>query len=222
MKRQQEKENLCQRVYDYVREEVMTMGLRPGEKITETMLVEELHISRTPIREGLRLLARDGVVTLYPNRFAQITSFSEKDIRDLGAIRISLDILGGRLALLHGSNADFARLEKLAQACSAAMEEGNFRQRAQMDSDFHLALMEISGNRFLYELQKGLYSRVQMIQVLRFSQAPHAHAGGARHEEIVAALFDRDETRVSEAIKSHLVNYYHMEEELPPEIFLQP
>lgn len=219
MKKQEEKENLCQRVYDYVREEVMTMRLRPGEKITETMLVEELRVSRTPIREGLRLLAKDGVVTLYPNRFAAITTFSEKDIHDLGAIRISLDVLGGRLAVFRGSNADFARLEKLAQACSAAMEEGNFRQRAQMDSDFHLALMEISGNRFLYELQKGLYSRVQMVQVLRFSQAPHVHSGGAQHGDIVAALFDRDEERVVSAIKSHLINYYNVDEDLPEDFF---
>ena len=77
MKKQEEKINLCQRVYDYVREEVMSLRLRPGERITETMLVEELRISRTPIREGLRLLARDGVVSLYPNRFAEVASFSQ-------------------------------------------------------------------------------------------------------------------------------------------------
>ena len=169
MKKQEEKANLCQRVYDYVREEVMSLRLRPGEKITETMLVEELQISRTPIREGLRMLARDGMVTLYPNRFAAITVFSKKDIYDMGAIRVSLDVLGSRLAVFRGSNADFSRLERLAQACSAAMEQSNFRERAQMDSDFHLALMEISGNSYLYELQKELYTRVQMYQILQFS-----------------------------------------------------
>lgn len=214
-----ESANLCQRVYDYVREEAMSLRLRPGEKITETMLVEELNISRTPIREGLRMLAQDGVVTLYPNRFAEITTFSQKDIYDLGAIRISLDVLGGKLAVFHGSNADFARLEKLAQACAVAMSKGDFRERAQMDSDFHLALMEISGNSFLYEFQKKLYSRVQMIQVLRFSKAPQTHFGGASHEEIVAALFARDEARVISAIKSHLINFYDVEKDLPQDFF---
>lgn len=219
MKQKEEKENLCQRVYDYVREEVMTMRLRPGEKITETMLVEELQISRTPIREGLRLLAKDGVVTLYPNRFAEITVFSPKDVYDMGAVRISLDVLGSRLAVFRGSNADFTRLQKLAQACAAAMEQGNFRQRAQMDSDFHLALMEISGNSFLYELQKQLYTRVQMFQIIRFSQTPTTHFGGASHDEIVEALFARDEARVVSAIKSHLINFYSVEEDLPEDFF---
>lgn len=219
MKKQENKENLCQRVYDYVREEVMSMRLRPGEKITETMLVEELQISRTPIREGLRLLARDGVVTLYPNRFAEITVFSAKDIYDMGAVRISLDVLGSRLAVFHGSNTDFSRLEKLAQACSAAMETGNFRQRAQADSDFHLALMEISGNSFLYELQKELYTRVQMYQIIRFSRFPQTHFGGATHNDIVEALFDRDEARVVSTVKSHLVSFYNVDEDLPRDFF---
>lgn len=219
MKKPENKENLCQRVYDYVREEVMSMRLRPGEKITETMLVEELQISRTPIREGLRLLARDGVVTLYPNRFAEITVFSAKDIYDMGAVRISLDVLGSRLAVFHGSNADFSRLEKLAQACSAAMETGNFRQRAQADSDFHLALMEISGNSFLYELQKELYTRVQMYQIIRFSRFPQTHFGGATHNDIVEALFDRDEARVVSTVKSHLVSFYNVDKDLPRDFF---
>ena len=219
MKKQEEKINLCQRVYDYVREEVMSLRLRPGERITETMLVEELRISRTPIREGLRLLARDGVVSLYPNRFAEVASFSQKDIYDLGAIRISLDILGGRLAVFHGSNADFSRLEKLAHACSAAMERRGFRGRAQMGSDFHFALMGISGKRFLFELPKQLYSRVQMIQILRFSQAPQTHFGGASHADIVAALFDRDEARVVSAIKSHLINFYDVDKTLPQNFY---
>ncbi len=219
MKAPDEKANLCQRVYDYVREEVMSLRLRPGERITETMLVEELRISRTPIREGLRLLARDGVVTLYPNRFAEIAVFSPKDIYDMGAVRISLDVLGSRLAVFRGSNADFTRLEKLSQACAVAMEQGNFRERAQMDSDFHLALMEISGNSFLYELQKQLYTRVQMFQIIRFSQSPQTHFGGASHNDIVEALFARDEARVIDTVKSHLVSFYNVDEDLPPDFF---
>lgn len=219
MKKQEEKANLCQRVYDYVREEVMSLRLRPGEKITETMLVEELQISRTPIREGLRMLARDGMVTLYPNRFAAITVFSPKDIYDMGAIRVSLDVLGSRLAVFRGSNADFSRLERLAQACSAAMEQSNFRERAQMDSDFHLALMEISGNSYLYELQKELYTRVQMYQILQFSRSPQSHFGGASHSDIVEALFARDEARVISTVKSHLVSFYNVDEDLPQDFF---
>lgn len=211
--------NLCQQVYDYVREEAMSLRLRPGEKITETMLVEELSISRTPIREGLRMLAQDGVVTLYPNRFAEITTFSQQDIYDLGAIRIALDVLGGRLAVFHGNNADFTRLKKLAQSCAVAMSKGDFRERAQMDSDFHLALMEISGNSFLYEFQKKIYSRVQMIQVLRFSRTPTSHFGGASHEDIVDALFARDETRVVDCMKSHLINFYQVDSSLPQNFF---
>ena len=120
MRKQEQKANLCQRVYDHVKDQVMSLELKPGDKITEAMLVEELQISRTPIREGLRLLARDGVVTLYPNRFAEITVFSPKDIYDMGAVRISLDVLGSRLAVFRGSNADFSRLEKLAQAAAAS------------------------------------------------------------------------------------------------------
>ena len=221
MGKQEQKANLCQRVYDHVKDQVMSLQLKPGDKITEAMLVEELQISRTPIREGLRLLARDGMVTLYPNRFAEITVFAQKDIYDMGAVRISLDVLGSRLAVFRGSNADFSRLEKLAQACENAMKQGDFRRRAQVDSDFHLALMEISGNSFLYELQKELYTRVQMYQILRFSRYPRTHFGGASHSDIVEALFARDEARVISTVKSHLVNFYHVDEDLPPDFFGQ-
>lgn len=221
MGKQEQKANLCQRVYDHVKDQVMSLELKPGDKITEAMLVEELQISRTPIREGLRLLARDGVVTLYPNRFAEITVFSQKDIYDMGAVRISLDVLGSRLAVFRGSNADFSRLEKLAQACDAAMKQGDFRQRAQVDSDFHLALMEISGNSFLYELQKELYTRVQMYQIIQFSRFPQTHFGGASHNDIVEALFARDETRVVSTVKSHLVSFYNVDEDLPQDFFGQ-
>lgn len=219
MKKQAEKSNLCHRVYDYVKDQVMSLQLKPGAKITEATLVEELQISRTPIREGLRLLAQDGVVVLHPNRFVEVSSFSEKDVHDIGALRISLDVLAAKLAVFHGSNSDFSKLQKLAQQCAEASKRGDIQARARLDCDFHLFLAEISKNKFLYGFQKELYTRVQMILITRYSSSNSVPSNGAGHSEIVDALFERDEAKVISCIRSHLVSFYEVDKSLPEDFF---
>lgn len=214
MKRPEERENLCQRVYDYVKEQILNLQLRGGDRIPESMLVEELQISRTPIREGLRMLAQDGLVKLYPNRSVEVVSFSEKDIRDLGMLRIFMDMLAAKLALLYGTNAEFAKLQKLAEGCAAAVERGDLQERIRLDSDFHMTLAKISRNTFLYDYQKSLFSRNQLILTLRYIDCPTEPGKGATHADIVEALQARDEEKVLRCVRSHLLHFYPIEEKL--------
>ena len=164
------KENLVNKVYDYVLNMILTQEINCGERIPETMIVEKLGISRTPIREALRRLANSGIINIYPNRFAEVISFTEQDIKDLGFIRIMLDTAAAQLAIINGSNADFARLKELTDVCMTKEKAGDRLTSIHMDCEFHMILSAIAGNPFLIDMQKDLYLKVELLLSMTFSR----------------------------------------------------
>ena len=127
----------AQIVYEHILNEILTLNYAPGSKISEEMISSQTNTSRTPIREALRRLDAEGLVVLHPNRCAQVVEFTKKDIHDMGLMRICLDIIACRLAILNGSNADYYRLQMLAEKCSEAAERLDMREQIRLDSEFH-------------------------------------------------------------------------------------
>ena len=91
------KNALSNEVYQFILDQIFSCQLKPGEKIAEATIAEQFGISRTPIREALRALSNDGLIDLVPNRYAAVAQFSDKQIQEIGTIRISLDVLALRL-----------------------------------------------------------------------------------------------------------------------------
>lgn len=210
---------LGQPTYDYILNMIMTKQLMPGEKIPELKIAHEFGISRSPVRDAMRQLSNEGLITIYPNRFAQVTEYGDNAIHDIGTLRIALDSMAIKLAMLYGSQADFLKLKKIAQECSDALKRKDGSLRRKYDTDFHLELTNLSHNDLLIKFQNELYLRVQFILLHHPNPLENEHRHIHQHFEITQALIDHDEAAALSIILDHLTSFYNLKEHYPPEFF---
>ncbi len=203
--------NLAQYVHGYIMEMLIKQELKSGEKVPEEKIADILKVSRTPIREALRILAAEGLVELYPKRFAKIVTFTEEDIQDLGMARLSQDLLAGKLAIFNGSNADFMALAQIAEQCNEYALKGDMYNRIVTDVQFHLKLSEIGGNPILTKFQYELYQKVCLLQAIGYSGVEDSVSKISHHQKIIEGLVDRDEEKLLRATREHLIKFYHLE-----------
>ena len=205
------RENLVSKVYDYVLNMILTQEIKCGERIPETMIVEKLGISRTPIREAMRRLANSGIIKIYPKRFAEVITFSEQDVKDLGFIRIMLDTMAAQLAIVNGSNADFARLKSLTDVCMSKEKEGDRLGSINLDCESHMILSDIAGNSSLIDMQRDLYLKVELLLATTETSKQDRIDSINHHYEIIEMLYKRDAKGVIAAIYEHLAKFYKLD-----------
>jgi len=205
------KQSLVDTVYDYLLDLILSQKVKSGERIPEKTIAEQLNISRTPIREAIRMLANVGLIKIYPNRFAEVISFSEQDMKDIGYVRIMLDSASAKLAILNGSNADFSRLKKIADACYEKAKEGKHEESIQLDGEFHMELTRIARNPILTDMQERLYLKVQLIINIHQSSEEERIPCIEQHYDLLDKLVKRDSEGVSREVYNHLAGFYHIE-----------
>lgn len=216
------KSNLSQPIYEHLLHLIMTRQLAPGEHIPETAVAEAFGVSRTPVRDAMRQLAGSGLIEIHPHRFAQVAELRPEAVRDIGMLRISLDSLAVKLAMLYGSHSDFMRLEQIAARCAEGSQTNNDQLRRTADCDFHLELARISGNDLLLRFQQELYLRVNFILLYREDQVVNEQAHITQHFELVRALSDHDEHRALRLISEHLCSFYNLTTRYPAAVFTSP
>jgi DNA-binding GntR family transcriptional regulator len=199
-----------QTAYARILQMILTRKIQGGEKLTEERLTDLLGVSRTPVREAIRRLADEGLVVVYPNRQSEVVTLDEAAIQELGTVRMALDVLAAQLAVLNGSNADFMRLRKIADACYEAAKQGDIYERIRLDCDFHLMLTEIGRNSVLLTMQRQLYLKVQLVQAEKYIDVEDSLKKIEGHNSIIEALFSRNEERVIRALQEHLASFYNV------------
>ncbi len=207
------RDSLVGYVYDYVLGMMMTKQIKCGERVPETMIAEKLGISRTPIREALRRLASAGVIKIYPKRFAEVITFTDQTVKDLGFARVMLDTIAAQLAIINGSNADFIRLRELTDKSLGEAEAGDIMAAVNFDCDFHMMLAAIGGNPFLIDMQKDLYLKVKLLLCTSDRKTEDRVRSLQDHYKIIDALLKRDAEGVIRLIYSHLADFYKLDME---------
>ena len=187
------------------------MELLPGARIPELQISAKLCISRTPIHDALRRLESEGLVTIGPNRGAAVTCFSDDEVKEIGTIRLSQDILAAELAAYYGSASDFDQLDRQADDCEAAAAKGDIYERIHSDLDFHLAISQISGNSCLINQQYAIYQQIHLIQVSKYTDVEHSLIQIHHHKPIVAAIRSGNLDSARSLICQHVKDFYRIE-----------
>lgn len=208
--------------YNYILKLIMTKQLLPEDKIPEIKIAEELNISRTPVRDAMRRLANEGLIDIFPNRFAQVKNYSSQEIRDIGTVRMALDTMAVKLAVICGNQLDFLSLSKIAQECLDASNKNDLDLRRKADCDFHMTLTNISQNELLTKFQNELYLRVQFIMLHHPNPVHNETLHLQQHFDLVKALMDREEQQALSIIRSHLSSFYDLESSFPDNFFTVP
>lgn len=200
-------------VYDHIKELILRRKIKCGERINEQTIEEDLGVSRTPVREAVRRLSTEGIVTLIPNCFTQVITFDDESIKELGMVRITMDCLSAQLAVQNGSNRDFDSLKEYAEKCSLANKQNDWYDQIKYDSQFHMRLIEISGNELLINLQKNIMLKTRLLQTATLDENDKiAVCNIGEHMNILDALYARDLDAVLKATQQHLVPFYHLED----------
>ena len=158
------------------------------------------------------MLANDGIVTLYPNRFAEVAVFPKEWLQDVGVVRLALDTVAAHLAILYGSNYDYSVMERYNEECLKATKAGDIAMRIKMNCAFHLELSHISKNEELYGIQKHLYLKLEFVQACYYSNVNTEEEQYRQHKEIISALYARDEATLLRLLGSHEHHFHHLDQ----------
>lgn len=194
---------LKDRIYSHVRDLILTLEIKPGEKIPEAQIAQDLGVSRPLVREAVRHLSWDGLIKLEPNRAATVIIMDEQMIQDLAFVRWQHDQLAIPLAVYHGSPRDFAELRDIANRCLEANEAGDLTLRHDLDTEFHQKIYQLSGNQLLLDLHCRLGMLVRLWQALHITSPSMLAEGLRQHLDLVDCFERRDAVGALQIIQSH-------------------
>jgi len=183
--------SLSQRVAEELRRSILTNRRRPGERLVEDRLSEELGVSRVPIREALRMLAGEGLVDMQPRRGASVADVSPEVARDLVEVRATLEGLNARLAARHHDGAIVVSLQRVLEAGNRAAKSKNVDDLVRLNGEFHDGLAEAERNTILWDIMRVLRERTSL--VFAANTARRARQDWDEHSKILEAVIDGDE-----------------------------
>jgi DNA-binding GntR family transcriptional regulator len=183
--------SLSQRVVEELRRAILTNRRRPGDRLIEDRLSEELGVSRIPIREALRVLASEGLVDIAPRRGASVAEISTEVARDLVEVRATLEGLNARLAARHHDPAIVEQLRRVLEQGNRAAKSRNVDDLVRLNGDFHDGLAEAGRNTILWDIMRTLRERTSL--VFAANTARRAQQDWDEHSKILAAVIDGDE-----------------------------
>ncbi|KQZ89445.1 hypothetical protein ASD62_09145 [Phycicoccus sp. Root563] len=193
---------LREQVLAELRRRIVDGDYPPGERLTEERLAADFGVSRNPVREALRIVEADGLVVMMPRRGAVVATPDASTVADLFAVRSSLETVAARMAAERATPPDVADLRRLLDSARVATEEDDLSRVAQLNSDLHLRVIDISGNRWLASISAALYLHVHWI--FRIGAAHRAPHSWQEHIRLVDAIEARDPDEAEAAAHAHV------------------
>src|SRR5437867_2267931 len=195
---------LWQRVYDFLREEILAERLQPGAELQEVALSEELGVSRGPIREAIGRLAAEGLVTVRPRRGAVVRSLSKDEFLELYQVREALEMMAVRLAVPKLESDDVAQLEELIETMGGHAERGEVAEFFAANVAFHGRLFAASGNTKLQELYAQLLGQMGRFRMRSLTLRGNLQRSVAEHRAILRAAKRGDADRAAHLMSEHI------------------
>ncbi len=198
----------AQRAYDQIKERIITVRMPPGRVIQIQDLMAELKLGRTPIREALKLLEVEQLVTVSPRRGIFVTDVSVTDLLQVHEIRMGLEPLAVSLAALRITPDELAELRRLVHELDTAEANDDRIAMLQLDRSFHALLARAAHNHILQVETERLYSLSLRIWYLCVNELRSADMAEDAFREILAACETGDRLRAEQAIRRHIVTFY--------------
>jgi DNA-binding GntR family transcriptional regulator len=198
--------NLHETVVGQLRDIIVEGILAPGARIAERQLCESLGVSRTPLREALKVLASEGLVELLPNRGARVARLDDSDIENMFQVMGALEALAGSLACTQISEAELAEIAALHYEMLAQYMRRDLPGYFRLNQAIHAAIVAAARNPILAATYQSLAARIRRARYFaNLSDERWQHAV-AEHEAILQTLQARDGPRLARLLEEHLHN----------------
>ncbi len=196
--------SLHDEVVSRVRDMIVEGQFSFGTRIHEGRLCEQLGISRTPLREALKVLATEGLVDLSPNRGAIVREVTPKDMRDMLRVLGQLEALAGELACANASEADIAAIHEMHKRMMEHYTARNRMEYFKLNQAIHSAFVRLADNPTLQTMHETLQARIKRIRYLGNDHDTQWHDAADDHEKMIAALLKRDGPALGRVLRFHL------------------
>jgi len=196
--------SLAEQVANQLRRAILRGTLAPDAPVKERDNAAELGVSRTPMREAIRILAKEGLVILRPSRSPLVANPTLTEVEDAIAVLTVLELLSGQLACEKATRKDLAELRRIHRRMADIYDHADPLDLFEVDMGFHRAIARASHNRALAETHHAYLARLWRVRYLTASLRRNRDWVIAQHEAILHGLEDRDADAVTRGIQAQL------------------
>jgi DNA-binding GntR family transcriptional regulator len=193
-------------IADMLRDMIMTGKLEEGDKVNEGKLCETMGISKTPLREALRVLSAEGLIRLVPNRGAFVTKPTFEEIAEMFDVMSLLEGFCAHAACEKMTPEDFERLEALHAQLEESSEQHDQGVYIRINNQYHSFVQEIAGNRTLNQIVEGLRKKILLYRFQSLNLPGRYESSIREHRDLLEAFRQRDYARAEALMREHLQN----------------
>lgn len=193
-------------VFNTLRQAILTGELKPGERLLEIHLANRLGVSRTPIREAIRKLELEGLVTMIPRRGAEVAQITEKSMSDVLEVRRAMDALCAELACERITEEELEGLREACERFAQTIKTKDVKKIAQADVELHDIILQATGNSRLIQLVNNLSEQMYRYRFEYIKDLSQHENLVEEHRIIYESLLNRDKVRAAEAARTHIDN----------------
>ena len=195
---------LREMVYEELKMQILKGSIIPGTRMMEVELAEEMGVSRTPIREAIRKLEKEGLVTIEPRRGAYASMISTEDMVEILEVRQDLEGLAAYFAADRMTKNQMEELKQVSNRYNEAVKEGNMEAMIKHDTRFHHIIVESCRNKILVQMIEQLQELVLRFRYIYYDNFKRAENMPEEHEAIVAAIAEGDADKARAAADIHI------------------
>lgn len=203
-----DKYSLRGRVFNRLREDILSGKYQEHEELKEVAIGEELGVSRTPVREAFRQLELEGLIQIIPNKGAYVTGITAKDVKDIYMIRSSLEGMCAGLATENITKEQLEELEENVYLASFHASKGHMEQMTELDNRFHDILYSACNSKMLERLLVDFHQYVARIRQKTLSTKERGIASNDEHRQIMEAIKAGNKEEAERLATLHIHNAY--------------
>ena len=191
-------------VYEQLKRQILTGRITPGTRMMEVELADEMGVSRTPVREAIRKLEKEGLVTIEPRRGAYASDISVKDMVDTLEVREDLEGLAAALAAERMTEEQIDELVKITEGYSEAILNSDTEKIIHYDEKFHKHIVSCSGNKTLIQLSEIVQELALRFRYIYYDDFSRYENMPVEHRQIIAAITSGDADTARMSADSHV------------------
>ena len=195
---------LREMVYEELKIQILTGAIVPGTRMMEVERAEEMGVSRTPIREAIRKLEKEGLVTIEPRRGAYASMITTEDMVEILEVRQDLEGLAASLAAERMTGEQLKKLRSVAEKYNKAVAKGSMEEMIRYDTRFHRLIVDSCNNKILVHMVEQLQELVLRFRYIYYDNFRRAENMSGEHQDIMDGIASGDAAKAREAADVHI------------------
>jgi DNA-binding GntR family transcriptional regulator len=198
------KASLTDKAHNQIKEWVVRYHLKPGARLHVSDLAHALQMSQTPVREALSMLEKEHLIEREPQKGFRVSALNIQGVEDLYDLRIALEVLAARQAARRMTPSGRNRIARLLAEVDRLMKNGNKQRMLELEQNFHVIILEASGNKPLAEMGRAILDRIWIIQNINLLTTDHLSDAHPQHLTVFEAIKNGDSQKAAMLMHRHL------------------